>query len=180
MKAQDPQSVVGLSESAVLRALSEILDPEIPVINIVERGLVRAVELSADEICVTITPTYSGCPALDSIKEAIQAKLHQLTGLSVKIILQNSPPWSSLWMEEQAREKLRQYGIAPPIRSSGEDNLVPMPSLHSLSLEGELAVPCPFCNSVKTELISQFGSTACKALYRCQSCVQPFEYFKPI
>lgn len=151
--------------------LSEVEDPEIPIINVVEMGIVRNVEQSANGVEVTITPTYSGCPAMKTIEEDIKEILQekQIPSFTVKTVL--SPAWTTDWMTEQAKEKLRQTGIAPPVGSSADKSL----------LMGKIRdVRCPHCNSKNTIMISQFGSTACKALYKCGECLEPFDYFKCI
>ena len=176
-----------LSEERLWNVLRMVLDPEIPVINIVEMGIVRAVALEPDSIRISITPTYSGCPALDVIKESIVNIISPLSCLPVTILTTNSPPWSSQWLTDEAREKLRKYGIAPPYQDKSNDQLVPLPSrreaLRRISSPFSSMTPhieCPYCKSIETQIISEFGSTPCKSLYRCCSCIQPFEYFKPI
>ncbi len=152
--------------------LSEVLDPEIPVINIVELGVVRNVEIKEGEITITITPTYSGCPAMEIFEKDIKNKLSQSGFKQIKIITTLSPAWTTDWLRPETKEKLRNHGIAPPQSDqNGNKDL--------FSLESK-RVKCPFCNSLYTKLISQFGSTACKALHYCNRCQQPFEYFKCI
>lgn len=152
--------------------LSEIPDPEIPVISIVELGVLRKIEINESIVIVTITPTYSGCPAMKVFEDDIKSKLKekQILNFEVKTIL--SPAWTTDWITEEAREKLRKFGIAPPIRGT-EDKGV-------LFDVGPKNVQCPKCNSNNTILKSQFGSTACKALYQCEDCLEPFDYFKCI
>lgn len=156
----------------VWRWLEEVLDPEIPVLNVVELGVVRQVEIKAGEhILVTITPTYSGCPAMHTIEDEIEKTIRKnFTGnYSIKTVL--SPAWSSDWLTDVARMKLLEFGIAPPQQGSADKNL----------LMGKIrSVQCPRCKSTDTVLISQFGSTACKALYKCNKCLEPFDYFKCI
>ncbi len=158
------------TEQAAWDLLQKVLDPEVPALSIVELGIVRSVEISGREISVTLTPTYSGCPAMDSIHSAVRAELQNGGWETVKILTQLSPAWTTDWMSEESKEKLRQYGIAPPV-GIASDQLVPLPTLAA-------KIPCPFCQGIHTELRSKFGATACKSLYYCRSCEQPFEYFK--
>lgn len=137
--------------------LDTVKDPEIPVLSIWELGILRGVEMADDTVVVTITPTYSGCPAMDAVAEDIVTALAAAGYRECRIDTQWAPAWSTSWMSPQGREKLREYGIAPP---------------------GEQTLCCPHCHSVEVELVSEFGSTACKALYRCQSCFEPFDFFK--
>ena len=142
--------------------LRQIPDPEIPVITISDLGVLRDVSMENGKIVVTITPTYSGCPAMKAIELDILSVLRE-NGIDAKIKTVYSPAWTTDWMSDEAKEKLRVYGISPPIRNPKSEirNIV-----------------CPRCNSSNSELISQFGSTACKALYRCKDCREPFDYFK--
>ncbi|MEC5161806.1 MULTISPECIES: 1,2-phenylacetyl-CoA epoxidase subunit PaaD [unclassified Janthinobacterium] len=156
--------------------LGEVPDPEIPVISVVDLGIVRAVELRGAECVVTITPTYSGCPAMAVIAEAVTAALHGHGVANVRLVNQLSPAWTTDWMSEGGKAKLKGYGIAPPAQQvidiSGLSAGVkrrPAP---------KLVVACPNCGSSHTELTSQFGSTPCKALYKCVDCREPFDYFK--
>lgn len=143
--------------------LDAVKDPEIPAVSIWELGILQDIEVQTGrQVTITITPTYSGCPAMDAITEDI-GKVLSRYGYEAKVDTRLSPAWSSSWISEQAREKMREAGIAPPVEHS--DN-------YSLS--------CPQCGGSELGLISQFGSTACKALYRCQSCEETFDYFKPI
>ena len=138
--------------------LSEVADPEIPVLSITDLGIVRDVDCS-DGVTVSVTPTYSGCPATEVIEASVVAALEDrgLEGVRIKRVL--SPPWTTDWISKEGREKLRRYGIAPPERR-------------------QQSVACPRCSSEQTERVSEFGSTACKAAYRCCDCLEPFEYFK--
>ncbi len=160
--------------SHIMTILSDIPDPEIPVISITDMGIVRKVELLDEKVVVTITPTYSGCPAMNHFEADIKTvlKMNGFDQVEVKTIYH--PAWTTDWMSEATKEKLRAYGIAPPVgragAGSGKDDLfAPAPT-----------VPCPQCGSENTLLKSQFGSTACKALYSCKDCLEPFEYFKCI
>ncbi|MBM3448859.1 MAG: phenylacetate-CoA oxygenase subunit PaaJ [Bacteroidetes bacterium] len=151
--------------------LTEVEDPEIPVVNVIEMGIVRDVTYAQDKWVVSITPTYSGCPAMHAIEQDITELLSEkgLQHFEVKTIL--SPAWTTDWMTNEARMKLEAYGIAPPQKGSSDKAL----------LMGKLRdVKCPRCKSYDTHMISQFGSTACKSLYKCESCLEPFDYFKCI
>lgn len=156
----------------ILSLLSEIPDPEIPVISIIELGVIRDINI-IDEISIQlkITPTYSGCPAMKQIEDDVRKKLAEngFTNITINTIF--SPPWTTDWITPDAKEKLRKYGIAPPQHSTEDKGW----------LTGKNSkVNCPRCKSPNTKLISQFGSTACKALYQCQDCLEPFDYFKCI
>ena len=148
-----------------------IPDPEIPVITISDLGVLREVRIVGDTVEVDITPTYSGCPAMKAISQDIVKTLNEsgIERVNVKEIYQ--PVWTTDWLSDEAREKLRLYGIAPPEKTSSDKNAI-------LGMVKHLA--CPHCGSIDTELVSQFGSTACKALYRCLSCLEPFDHFKCI
>jgi len=158
----------------VFAILDEVKDPEVPVLSVVELGIVREVAVDAAAATVTITPTYSGCPAMRVIEEDITAAL-AARGLSpVRIETVYAPAWTTEWMSEGAKAKLAAYGIAPP-SGVGEETLVAL----TRSQAWERA-KCPYCGSQDTELRSEFGSTACKAICYCRECQQPFEQFKPI
>ncbi len=151
--------------------LKEIPDPEIPVINIIELGVIRDIKWNDDELEVIITPTYSGCPAMQEMEDDIVKVLNKHGYTKHKVTTVLSPSWTTDWMNEEAREKLRVYGIAPPMKGTADKGV----------LFGKMkAVTCPHCGSGDTEMKSQFGSTACKALYQCNSCKEPFDYFKCI
>ncbi|KRQ05387.1 1,2-phenylacetyl-CoA epoxidase subunit PaaD [Bradyrhizobium sp. DASA03076] len=148
-------------------AAASVVDPEIPVLTIADLGVLRDVSVDGDRVEVAITPTYSGCPAMNMIALEIEIALER-AGFhrpTVRTVL--SPAWTTDWMSEEGRRKLRAYGIAPPQASSSRR-----------ALFGEQAVECPQCGSDKTELLSEFGSTSCKALWRCKACREPFDYFK--
>lgn len=154
----DPQSV--------LKILEMVKDPEIPVLSIEDMGIVRDIKVKGEEVQVYITPTYSGCPAMDMIETEIETilALHGYTQVAVNTVL--SPAWSSDFISEQGRINLEEYGIAPPSgKSKG-------------ALLGIDPVGCPQCKSKNTSVVSEFGSTACKALYKCNDCLEPFDYFK--
>ena len=157
-------------EQKIWSLLEDVCDPEIPVLSIIDLGIVRDINLNEDEVEVVITPTYSGCPAMDIISMEIRFKLIASGYKKTRVTQVLSPAWTTDWMSEAGREKLKVYGIAPP----NPKQVVCETALFAL----EEAIQCPRCNSYHTELISQFGSTACKALYRCLDCKEPFDYFK--
>lgn len=147
--------------------LSRIEDPEVPVISIVDLGIVRDVEVADESVRVKITPTYSGCPAMRMIEDSILAALKSEGYREVRIETVFFPPWTTDWIGEEAKRKLKEYGIAPPGKVAGG-------TLHTPSGKPS----CPFCDSPDTRLQSEFGSTPCKALFTCNACRQPFEHFK--
>ncbi len=154
--------------------IREVTDPEIPVLNIIEMGIARSVDIDSEgKVLVKITPTYSGCPAMSAIENMVREKLEEKRVESFDVQLDYSEAWTTDWMTEEAKAKLKDYGIAPPEKSVNDDDF-----LNSLS--STKIIPCPFCDSFETELQSQFGSTACKSQYFCNSCHQPFEHFKCI
>lgn len=144
--------------------LGAIADPEIPVLSITDLGIVREVQWNTgDELIIAITPTYSGCPAMDVIAEEIRRSANEHGIDKLRLITKLSPPWTTDWISEEAKQRLRDYGIAPP------SNLVQI----------DMANPaCPRCGSTQTKLVSRYGSTPCKALYKCLSCLEPFDAFK--
>jgi ring-1,2-phenylacetyl-CoA epoxidase subunit PaaD len=150
------------------RAASLVVDPEIPVLTIADLGVLRSVEVKDGRVEVAITPTYLGCPAMNMITFEIELALEKqgIFDAHVRIVL--SPAWTTEWMSEEGRRKLQAYGIAPPAKVSGRRGLFAQPDV----------VACPQCGSKDTEKISEFGSTACKALWRCKACGEPFDYFK--
>ncbi len=148
--------------------LEEVKDPEIPVLSIVDLGIVRDVKMHGEEVEVIITPTYSGCPAMDFIEVNIKSLLQQ-AGEEVTVTTVLNPAWTTDWISQNGREKLREYGIAPPAENSPDKSVL---------FGEEVTVPCPRCGSEDTTMVSQFGSTACKSLYKCNSCKEPFDYFK--
>jgi ring-1,2-phenylacetyl-CoA epoxidase subunit PaaD len=153
-----------------LDILEKVRDPEIPVLSVLDMGVVRKVEETPSGLEVTITPTYSGCPAMDTIEEDIlyQFQAHGFKDTKVKTVLY--PPWTTDWFSDEAKEKLRKTGIAPPDHSMSKADL----------MGKETTATCPRCASKDTSRISEFGSTACKALYKCHACGDPFDYFKCI
>jgi len=156
--------------------LGEVPDPEIPVISVVDLGIVREVALEGDEVVVTITPTYSGCPAMQVIAEDVENALRARGIERVRIASRLSPAWTTDWMSEAGKAALKGYGIAPPVQQvidiSGLKHGV---KRHAVQ---QPDVACPNCGSSHTRLTSQFGSTPCKALYQCLDCREPFDYFK--
>jgi ring-1,2-phenylacetyl-CoA epoxidase subunit PaaD len=150
--------------------LEGVTDPEVPVLSITDLGIVREIKVEGSGVEVVITPTYSGCPAMDVIRMNIRMVLLQQGYEPVRITTVLSPAWTTDWMSEKGKEQLKAFGIAPP---------TPLQQVcHPKLFHREEAIPCPRCNSYHTTLISEFGSTACKALYRCEDCREPFDYFK--
>jgi ring-1,2-phenylacetyl-CoA epoxidase subunit PaaD len=162
-----------VEEETVWKWLNEIPDPEIPVISVVELGVVRKVKIESDlKIVISITPTYSGCPAMNVFEEDITTKLKEKGFQDITLHTVLSPAWTTDWISDEALKKLEDYGIAPPVKGTEDKGF--------LFESGPKTLQCPKCGSPETSLISQFGSTACKALYTCNSCKEPFEYFKCI
>lgn len=151
------------------RAAASVVDPEVPCVTVEDLGILRRVEMVDGAAVAHVTPTYSGCPAVLAIELAVEAALRD-AGFDARVERVLSPAWTTDWITPQGREKLRAYGIAPPLRSSGS----------KLALFGEVEVICPRCGSPDTKKISEFGSTACKAQYQCRACAEPFDYFKCI
>ncbi len=158
------------SRAAIWSILETVTDPEVPVLTVTDLGIIRDVKFNADEIEVVITPTYTGCPAMDMIAANIRMALLENGYQKIKISSVLSPAWTTDWMSEEGKRKLKEYGIAPP----NPKQQVCRQELFA----GDEAVQCPHCNSWHTHRISEFGSTACKALYRCDDCKEPFDYFK--
>lgn len=149
--------------------LDKVKDPEIPVVSVVEMGIVREIEIKDEAVCVTITPTFSGCPALHTIQTEIKNSLYQFGFEQVDIQITHDPPWTSDWIAPGAREKLKTMGLAPPPVHHGSFALLLMD-----------VVNCPYCGSENTSVRNTFGSTLCRAIYYCNQCQQPFEQFKPL
>lgn len=147
--------------------LNTIPDPDIPVISIVELGLVRDVRLEGDQLTVDLTPSYSGCPAMYFFKEEVPRKLKEAGFDNVQLRIVLSPPWTTDWLSDEAKLKMKKHGIAPPEGKAMNETILP-----------KKAIACPWCSSKNTLIKSQFGSTPCKALWFCDDCHQPFEYFK--
>jgi len=163
----------------VWRWLAEVPDPEIPVISLVDLGIVRDVAWEEETLVVMVTPTYSGCPATSVINLDIERALREHGIGKLRLERRLSPPWTTDWITAEGREKLRAYGIAPPIDGTAADGRL-MARVGRLTGASNLAVACPRCGSTHTERVSQFGSTPCKASYRCKDCLEPFDYFKCI
>ncbi len=157
-------------EAQIWAWLADVPDPEIPVLSVVDLGIVRGVALSSAGVEVSVAPTYSGCPASEVIERSIIAELQKngVESVSLKRVL--SPPWTTDWISEAGKTKLRAYGIAPPAGSMSKQELT----------GGKRTVHCPRCGIDNTTLVSEFGSTPCKASYKCDECLEPFEYFKCI
>lgn len=156
--------------------LEQVPDPEIPVISLVDLGIIRDVYYEEDNtLVVVVTPTYSGCPATQVINDDIEAALRANGVQKLRLERQLSPPWTTDWLSQRGRERLREYGIAPPVEQAQSGSKVLW-----LSTGAERTVPCPRCDSTQTKLISHFGSTPCKSQYQCESCLEPFDYFKCI
>lgn len=163
-----------ITKEQVYEWLSQVSDPEVPVLTVLDMGVIRNVQLNHTdddtEVTIKITPTYSGCPAMDMISMNVRMALLSMGVSKVHIVEQLSPAWTTDWMSEEGKRKLKEYGIAPPQRKAKGDS--------GLGLFESDNVPCPRCDSTDTELVSQFGPTSCKALYKCNSCKEPFEHFK--
>jgi len=156
-------------EQQIWELLNEVKDPEVPVLSILDLGIVRSIKTEGNQIQITITPTYSGCPAMDVISMDIRLKLLEHGYRNIEIIQSLSPAWTTDWMSEEGKRKLKEFGIAPPN---------PKQQFCKEEMFQQEAVQCPLCNSYHTERISQFGSTACKAIYQCNECKETFDYFK--
>ncbi len=157
-----------IANKDIEEALWSVSDPEIPVLSVMDMGIVREVEVKDDLVTIAITPTYSGCPAMDTIaddlKKAVASK-----GFQVKVNLVLAPAWSTDWITTDGRKKLEQYGIAAPLDETSDKKAL---------IDGAAIVKCTNCGSSDTRMVSQFGSTACKALFQCNQCHEPFDYFK--
>ena len=158
-----------VTEQNIWHLLEEVKDPEVPVLSIVDLGIVRRVSTEDDQINITITPTYSGCPAMDVINMDIRLKLIEKGYRKINIQQSLSPAWTTDWMSDEGKRKLKAYGIAPPNQKQ---------QFCTSEMFAEEAVQCPRCSSYNTRLVSQFGSTACKAMYQCSDCKEAFDYFK--
>jgi len=156
-------------------ALAGVPDPEVPVVSIVELGIVRGVSVDEGGVRIELTPTYSGCPATELIASAIRERLAEIGIADVELVTRLSPPWTTDWLAPEAKRKLAAFGIAPPHVTGARIDVTGISPLRRASV----VVPCPRCGSSRTSLLSQFGSTACKAQYRCDACLEPFDYFKP-
>jgi ring-1,2-phenylacetyl-CoA epoxidase subunit PaaD len=155
-----------LDKAEIYKLLEEVSDPEVPVLSVLDLGIVRDVRILHDAIEVDITPTYSGCPAMNTIATALRMQLlsHGITNIKIKEVL--SPAWTTDWMSEAGKQKLKDYGIAPPHYAAKDNEF------------NERPVPCPRCNAESTRLLSAFGSTSCKSMYQCNECLEAFDFFK--
>ena len=169
----DSSNPVTPKEKQIWEILKEVKDPEVPVLSVLDLGIVRSVRVEPsapdDKIVVVITPTYSGCPAMDVISMDIRLKLIEKGFRNIAVEQQLSPAWTTDWMTQEGKEKLKAFGIAPPN---------PKQQFCKEEMFQEEAVQCPHCQSFHTSMISRFGSTACKAMYRCNDCREAFDYFK--
>lgn len=171
------------SLAAIWNALDGVPDPEIPAVSVVELGIIRGVEWEAattdraegDTLVVAVTPTYSGCPATELIATLVRDSLAAIGVDDVELATQLAPPWTTDWIAPEAKPRLAAFGIAPPHLRAPRIDVTGISPLRRL----DVVVPCPRCASPRTRLVSQFGSTACKAQYRCEACLEPFDYFKP-
>jgi ring-1,2-phenylacetyl-CoA epoxidase subunit PaaD len=163
--------LISQEEQALWNILDDVKDPEIPVISLVDLGVVRKAEIFEDKIQITITPTYSGCPAMKVMEEDIRMRLMMEGYKNVEINTVLSPAWTTDWISEKGKTALRAYGIAPPEQATNDKNVL---------LGHPKQVTCPHCKSRNSIMLSQFGSTPCKALYKCNDCLDPFDYFKCI
>lgn len=163
-------SAVSLTVAEVWRALSAVMDPEIPVVSVVDMGIIREVSASAEGVTVTMTPTFSGCPALDVMRRDIEAAVCQLGVERVTVNVVLHPAWSTEWISEEGREKLRRFGLAPPPRHAGDPVSVAFFDL----------AECPRCGSTHTSLRNAFGPTLCRMIWYCNECQDAFEQFKPL
>lgn len=165
------------AERRVLQAwqvLQGVLDPEVPALSVCDLGIVRKVVAHSDGVEVVLTPTYSGCPATEVIERAVIDAVNEAGLGPARVTMQRAPAWTTDWITEDGRRKLREYGIAPPSGNAA------MAAERPIRFASRDRIACPRCGSTNTERLSAFGSTACKALYRCIACREPFEHFKPI
>jgi ring-1,2-phenylacetyl-CoA epoxidase subunit PaaD len=171
LSAPEPEAPEVAWQRAIWRLLATVKDPEIPVLSIIDLGIVRYVRgASEDAVHVGLTPTYSGCPASDVIRKSVEKALARAGCSHAVVETVLAPPWSSDWLTPEARAKLAGYGIAPPVEAVANPK----------RLFGVALVPCPRCRSQNTRRVSEFGSTPCKAHYQCSACLEPFDYFKCI
>ena len=162
------------SREDVLAILDGVMDPEVPVLSVRELGIVRDVSVDAEgAVIVTVTPTYSGCPAIRVIEDDIVSAIRAAGIPDVRMVTTYAPAWTTDWILPAARAKLKAYGIAPPVRADSGGRLVQL-------MRARPSVQCPYCDSYETEVRSEFGSTACKSVCWCRACGQPFEEFKAI
>jgi len=168
--ADAPGKIMDFELARALEAASGVPDPEVPCVTVADLGILRGVDRDANgQIVVRLTPTYSGCPAVNAIEMAVETALLE-AGIEARIERVIAPAWTTDWITDEGREKLRAYGIAPPVGASGGRR----------AFFAEDVIACPRCGSTRTSKVSEFGSTACKAHYRCDECFEPFDYFKCI
>jgi ring-1,2-phenylacetyl-CoA epoxidase subunit PaaD len=158
-----------MSVSSIWKLLEEVPDPEIPVLSVIDLGVIRSIEELESKLIITITPTYSGCPAMNQFESDIISHLNKNGYKNVEVNTIYNPAWTTDWLTDEAKLKLEKYGIAPPQEKTTDKSFL---------LGEQPKVICPQCKSTNTKLVSQFGSTACKALYQCDDCKEPFDYFK--
>jgi ring-1,2-phenylacetyl-CoA epoxidase subunit PaaD len=158
-----------ITQEAIWAALAEVPDPELPVVNLVELGIVRRVDIENGTVRITITPTFAGCPAYEVMGDQIKAAVRELGAEDVSVEVTHNPPWTSEWITEEARAKLKAAGLAPPPRHAGDFAEALL-----------LPVSCPRCGSLDTKLQNGFGSTPCRMIFTCKECLEPFEQFKPL
>lgn len=159
-----------ITTDAVQQILSTVFDPEVPVLSVLDLGIIRNIIIDNSEITITVTPTYSGCPAMDVIRMNIRFAMIEAGYNNLNIVTSLSPAWTTDWMSEAGKNKLKAFGIAPPNATQSVCSIE--------AFQQDEAVQCPRCYSMHTTLVSRFASTACKALYKCEDCKEPFDYFK--
>ncbi|WP_241245754.1 1,2-phenylacetyl-CoA epoxidase subunit PaaD [Microbacterium sp. 4R-513] len=163
-----PELVEGSSLGLARRVAASVTDPEVPVLTIEDLGILRSVDVDGDRVVVTITPTYSGCPAVDTIRDDLVLALSAAGFAQVDVRLTLAPAWTTDWMSDAGKRKLEEFGIAPPTGRAAVGGPIPV----------RLSVRCPRCGSLDTRELARFGSTSCKALYECRACLEPFDHFK--
>lgn len=169
MSASAPNRPTDAASRAVWDIAAEVPDPEVPVLTIEDLGVLREARVDGTHVHVTLTPTYSGCPAIDQMRDDVITKLREAGYPNVRVDYTLTPAWSTDWMSEAGKQKLEAYGIAPPSGlSTARQGPIPV----------SLGVKCPRCGSLRTHEVSRFGSTSCKAFYECLACLEPFDYFK--
>lgn len=164
-----PQNKIDVTEEAVWRALEDVKDPEIPVVSVVEMGIVREVAVDGGRVTVKMTPTFSGCPALHVMKSDIEQRVHELGAEDVVVETVLHPPWTTDWITDEARQKLKAFGLSPPQKHGG-----------NLPVTFYEPAACPYCDSKNTTVKNTFGPTLCRAIYYCNDCQEPFEQFKAL
>lgn len=175
-----------LTQDQIWISLQDVKDPEIPVISVVELGIVRDVTVEGESVSVTITPTFSGCPALQTMQERICTQLLEMGAREVDVQVTLAPPWSTDWISPEGKAKLKDFGLSPPRQHNGNIEVifdpVQPPACGRASYCAGLGEPvqCPYCDSYNTSVKNNFGSTACRAIHYCNQCQQPFEQFKPL